>query len=403
MVAYSRFYCTFLFAGTNNSDGYGTLFSSGLYEHYYEDYEIILTPEEIFIKYLYITVFPFFLLLGTVGNILSLLLMRKYSRNVWSTCLYMVIILGMDLIKLYVECGNDWYTKIQDQNLSVEILLISNAVCKVYMFLYNLIIHSSSWLTVAVGIEMMISMRFPLRIYRMCTRDRAMSVILLILVLLISLNLHFFWTFGLTIPGDDVSIQIVLCTYINELSNDFRDYIWPLIDFFIADLIPLLILAVCVIITVPSTINKRNKSEELDNLLQKYFMDIKALHEIKTSIFVITIGNVLALLCRVSETGLRNLINNGLLDMEIQDWFLAQGILRTLSYCFLSCKIILFLIFSSRFRQDSKELIRFCFSPICGKNVCRRSRKCVLITQQTAHTSWNEDVEEKHLRLVDVH
>ena len=331
--------------------------------------------------------------------------MRKYSRNVWSTCLYMAIILGMDLIKLYVECGNDWYQKIHDdlENLSVEILLISNAVCKVYTFLYNLIIHSSSWLTVAVGIEMMISMRFPLRIYKMCTRDRAMSVILLILVLLISLNLHFFWTFGLTIPGDDVSIQILLCTYINELSNDFRDYIWPLIDFFIADLIPLLILSVCVIITVPSIINKQHKAEELDNLLQKYFLDTKALHEMKKSILVITLVNIFALLCRVSETGLRYLNNKSLLEMEYEDFILAKGILRTLSYGFLSCKIIIFMILSVRFRQDLKELIRICFRPICGKYMCRRKRKCVLITQQTAHTSWNDDGEEKQLREVDTY
>lgn len=317
----------------------------------------------------------------------------------------MVIILGMDLIKLYVECGNDWYQKIHDdmENLSVKILLISNAVCKVYTFLYNLIIHSSVWLTVAVGIEMMISMRFPLRIYQMCTRDRAMSVILLILVLLISLNLHFFWTFGLTIPGDDASIQIVLCTYINELSNDFRDYIWPLIDFFIADLIPLLILAICVIFTVPSIINKRNNAKEQDNLLQKYFLDIKALHELKMSISVIIIGNVFALLCRVSETGLRYLNNKDLLEMEYQDFILAKGILRTIYYGYLSCKITVFFIFSSRFRKDTKELLKFCFRPLSGKYMCQRSRKCVLDTQQTAHASWKDDTEEKELNQVDTH
>ena len=399
---YHKEFFLFFSSGTNISDGYDTLFSSGLQEHYYEDYEIILTPEEVFIKYFYLIVFPYFLLLGTIGNLISLLLMKKYSHTVWSTCLYLVILLPMDTVKLYVECGNDWYKKVHDdlENLSVEILLISNAVCKVYTFLYNLVIHASVWFMVAAGIEMTISMRYPLRIYRLCTRDKATSVILLISVLLISLNLHFFWTFGLTIPGDDPSIQIVLCTYINELSNDFRDYIWPLIDFFVADLFPLAVLTICVILTVPSIKNKGNNSEEMDTLLQKYFLDTKALHELKLSLFVVIIGNVLALLCRVAENGIQYLNTKGVLEMEYQEFELAKGILRTVYYIYLSHKIILFCLFCTKFRQDIKGLGKYCFSPLCRQYKRTRSRKCVLDTQQDAHPSWKDDKKDEELNQV---
>ena len=359
--------------------------------------ELELTPEEVFIKYLYIIVFPYFLLLGTIGNLISLLLMKKYSRNVWSTCLYMAILLPMDTLKLYVECGNDWYKKIHDdlENLSVQILLISNAVCKVYTFVYNLVIHESVWLMIAAAIEMTISMRSPLRIYKMCTRERATSVILLISVLLISLNLHFFWTFGLTIPGDDPSIRILLCTYINELSNDFRDYIWPLIDFFIADLFPLLILTICVILTVPGINKKKNKSTELDKLLQKYFLDTKALYELKLALFFVIICNAFILLCRVAENGILYMADKDVLELEYQEVDLIKGIFRTLYYIYLSHKIFIFCLFCSKFRKDAIQLVKYCFRPFCRKYSCTRSRKCVLDTHQEAQTSWKEDNKEE--------
>ena len=399
---YSNFFIIYhtnlLISEANITDGYDTLFSSGLQEHYYEYYDIEPTPEEIFIKYLYIIVFPYFLLLGTVGNLISLILMRSYSRNVWSTCLYMAILLPMDTIKLYVECGNDWYNKIHEDivNLSAEILLISNAVCKVYTFVYNLIIHESVWFMIAAAIEMTISMRTPLKIYKMCTRDRATSNILLISVLLISLNLHFFWTFGLTIPGDDPNIRIILCTYINELSNNFRDYIWPLIDFFIADLFPLLILTICVILTVPSIKNKGNKSEELNDLLQKYFLDTKALHELKLAMFVVIICNAFVLLCRVVEYGIMN-VSNDVIDLEFQQIKLIKGIFRTIYYIYLSHKIFIFSLFCSKFRRDAKHLIKYCFRPFTGKYSCTRSRKCVLDSQQEAQTSWKDDNKDETL------
>lgn len=224
-------------------------------DDYYNNYALPPpTALENFINYFYMIVFPYFLLTGTIGNILGTVIMRRYSHNVWSTCMYMSLIFPMDLIQLYVECGNDWLSRLHKDgySLSENILLLSNAVCKVYTFTYNLILSQSEWIRVAIGIETAIAITKPVWIYTMCTRERASAIVLFISVLLISLNLHFFWTYGLIKPGEEPNIKAFYCTYINELSNSFRDYIWPIINVCIEDFIPLIINVVCISISIPS-------------------------------------------------------------------------------------------------------------------------------------------------------
>ncbi|KAH3840072.1 hypothetical protein DPMN_113514 [Dreissena polymorpha] len=112
-------------------------------------------PVEKFMHYFYVIVFPYVLLFGTVGNCLSIVLMRRYSGSVWSTCGYMPFVCFMELIKLYVECGNDWLKKLynNEYNLSEQILIMSNSVCKVYSFVFYLIVQEKERIMVAVAIE----------------------------------------------------------------------------------------------------------------------------------------------------------------------------------------------------------------------------------------------------------
>ncbi|KAH3840067.1 hypothetical protein DPMN_113509, partial [Dreissena polymorpha] len=183
-----------------------------IYTSYDTEINLQPLPVENFMHYFYIIVFPYFLLFGTVGNCLSIVLMRRYSGSVWSTCGYMPFVCLIDLIKLYVECGNDWLKKLynDEYNLSEQILDMSNSVCKVYSFVYHLIVQEKEWIMVAVAIETAIASKRPTLIYRMCSRERGNAIMLFISVMLISLNLHFFWTYGLVKPGDDPSINVYL-------------------------------------------------------------------------------------------------------------------------------------------------------------------------------------------------
>ncbi|KAL3860032.1 hypothetical protein ACJMK2_010205 [Sinanodonta woodiana] len=347
----------------------------------YDSFMLELSPEQKFIKYLYLCLFPLFLLFGTVGNVATMLLLNKYSHNVWSTCLYMTILLLLDLVKLYVECGNDWYAKLFDDmyNLSQEILLLSSAVCKVYMFLYSLTIHTLSWIMVAMAIEVTIGVRYPYSIYKMCTRDRATAVVLLITVLLLTLNLHFFWTTGLTVPGDDHNIRVLLCTYINELSDHFRDVIWPLINLLIGDLIPMIITIVCLILSIQKLKNMDTQNkEQLELNLEKYFLDIKSLQELKLSFTIVYGGFAIVSFFRILNDALNYLVTNNVIKMELDTVNVIRAITSTFTYAQISLMFWVFYLTCEKFKKDIKSTLNKICCPFTKRYQVSHTKTCIL-------------------------
>lgn len=369
---------------------------NGIYPGDFSDYYFTLpppTPLDNFVKYFYTIVFPYFLLSGTIGNIVGAVIMRRYSHNIWSTCMYMSLVFPMDLIQLYVECGNDWLIKLRPRSpsLSQEILHLSNAVCKVYSFLYNLILCQSGWLTVAIAIETAIAIIKPDWIYKMCTKERASAIVLFICVLLISLNLHFFWTFGLIKPEEDLFINGFYCTYINELSDTFRDYIWPIISVCIEAAIPLLIIVVCIIMSIPSIVKRRKYVREQDKLLEKYFLDVKTLQDLKVATFITCVATVLYIICNITYKALIT----DIFRMENEQARLTQTFLVILEYVIMSHKFWIYYISCEKFRQDVKGIGVAICSPFKKKNGKTYTQAPTLgYKTQEATVSWQESETE---------
>lgn len=321
--------------------------------------------------------------------------MRHYSHNVWSTCVYMAVIFPMDLIKLYVECGNDWLQKLYNDkwSLSQEILLLSNAVCKVYTFTYSFLLQEVEWIMVAVAIETVIAVKRPLLIYRMCTRERASAIVLFISVILISLNLHYFWTYGLVVPGDDPSIDFFMCTYISELSDRFRDYIWPVISFCVDDMGPFLIILACVIYCSSVFLPNSTPYTVYNKTLEKYFLDIKTLHQMKRAMVGVCIVAVLSLFTGILHVALRYFGNKGTFEIAYDTHIIISAMLSMISYIFMSHKFWILYMCCEKFREDVKQTL---------KSVCmpwrQRGRKT---SQRCSHTdrkraeavSWQETEE----------
>lgn len=305
----------------------------------------------------------------------------------------MTIIFPMDLIRLYVECGNDWLQQLYDDHwsLSHQILHLSNAVCKVYMFTYSLLLQEAEWIMVAVAIETVIAVTRPLSIYKMCTRERASAIVLFISVILISLNLHFFWTHGLVVPGDDPSIDFFMCTYISELSDRFRDYIWPVINFCVEDMGPFLIIFVCIVYCFSSFfLSRKRPGNNYDKHLEKYFLDIETLHQMKRAMVGICIASTLSLLCGIIEVAIRYFANKNIFGLSYDTSELIFACLSVVSYIFLSHKFWILYMCCEKFRTDVKQILRYIFMP--WKCFGRKySQRCTQSDRKAAATvSWQE-------------
>ncbi|XP_021379211.1 uncharacterized protein LOC110466781 isoform X2 [Mizuhopecten yessoensis] len=329
-------------------------------EYDYEGFESPSTgPEYKIRQVVFRYVFAVFLLLGTIGTFPCIVLLNRYSHTVWSTCVYLSLLLGIDLVKLYVHCGNQWFDAVADENLSWNILVISNSVCKVYTFLISFLNHMSSWIVVAATVELLIAIRFPRHMYVMCTRERSQAVILFIIVLLICLNLHFFWTVGLTLPGQSPEIVIPFCHNNYELSEDFRNIIWPLVEFFVQNAIPMISVFSCLCVCfwhVVQNLGQKRSKDEVESLLGKYFLDLKTLHEMKKATVLLSLYFLMNSSCMVIQAVFIKFPNVDL------NFALFDTVLRTMDYAYLSLKPYIFIVFCRKLRQDMVNTFKNCQS-----------------------------------------
>jgi hypothetical protein len=107
--------------------------------------------------------FPLLLVVGTLGNVVSLIVLRRLSRDVLSTCLYLAVQCAADLFVLYTRCGNAWVHVMSNCRFDVNEYLLarSEMICKSLPFACGSVDHLSRWLATAAAIEGVIACRFP--------------------------------------------------------------------------------------------------------------------------------------------------------------------------------------------------------------------------------------------------
>lgn len=133
---------------------------------------------------------PVVIIVGTIGNIFSFILMLQREMRQTSTYFYLAILAVADTVVLFVSAFKTWIRAWSN----FELLHISDASCKILMFLTYFSLHLSAWLIVAVTVERFILVRFPLKAKSICSTSRAKLTTLSITMTLFLLNVHLFWT-----------------------------------------------------------------------------------------------------------------------------------------------------------------------------------------------------------------
>jgi hypothetical protein len=339
-------------------DGYGY----GDDDYYY--------PEHQSEHYITLTLSPFFLLIGTVGNLMSLIILLQLSREVISTCLYLAVLSIMDLLVLYTRCGNQWLMSITELDISTMLMMSSPSICKVYPFVFNFIFHMMRWLVVSTAIEGVIATKYPDKVNRLCTTSKAEAVMLLLTVLLICINIHFFWSFELapTDQGPMSYMHSVICTFTrhgHQSSEVFQSYIWPIIDTLVTDGLPSILVSICVIIMLTRIIRGQHRGDDAHRAWrERYQMDPRAMDQLKITFVIICILFIPASLPKMIVNLVTYLFENEYIDYGddymafMSDRNLANAICAHLEYAYLSMKMIIYLASSNRFRQEAKKLIK---------------------------------------------
>lgn len=183
---------------------------------------------------------PILLVLGTFGNVLSIVvLMRKKTRRS-STAMYLTALACADLLVLYTGLLRQWIKYM----FEIDVRHYSIAGCKIHVYLVYVGTQVSSWILVAVTSERFIGVWCPHKVKMGCTPVTAGIVIGVICFVLGGINTH--WLYGV---GDYKYIyrnatRVAKCSALTDDYRRFLHYYWPWMDLCLFCLIPFVVLLV---------------------------------------------------------------------------------------------------------------------------------------------------------------
>lgn len=170
---------------------------------------------------------PLVVLVGTIGNLLSLLVLLRPSMRTRSTFLYLAGVAAADLVFLYVHCFRRWVVLVSGERMARY-----NWVCKSVCFLGGVSSHYSVWLIVLVTVERLIVISNTLKAAVWCQRKRTLVAMAVLLGVILAINAHALWTYGIVTHPDNIE-----CQDLPEYSN-FAEDVWSWIDSSIYSLVP---------------------------------------------------------------------------------------------------------------------------------------------------------------------
>lgn len=181
---------------------------------------------------------PVLLVCGTVGNILTIVvLMRGKGRNS-STGMYLTALAISDLLVLWTGLLRQWI----NYTFDIDIRKLSENGCKFHVFLVYFGTQCSSWILVAVTSERFIGVWLPHKVKRGCTPRIAGIVIAVIVVCLMLLNVHWFYGMGNVSIAFGNETAHFSCYPVYDHYMDFIGFKWPWVDLCVFCLVPFTIL-----------------------------------------------------------------------------------------------------------------------------------------------------------------
>lgn len=205
---------------------------------YVRDYETPLINYESYIahKQILLIVPPILLVIGTLGNVFSFLILLKNVKKA-STYSYLSVLALMDILVLYIGLCRLWIGQFM-----IDVENMSNLLCKVVVFMGYFCSDTSVWLIVAVTIERSIVVMFPLKASRLCNARNARICIALIVVIFTVINSHFLFSVHLQQFSYNNTV-ISKCQAVPFFSH-LTDDIWPWVDAAIYSFVPFLFIII---------------------------------------------------------------------------------------------------------------------------------------------------------------
>ena len=190
-------------------------------------------------EYMWLVMSPILLVIGTVGNILSIcVLLRKHMRK-YSVSVYLVGVACADLGVLYIGLLREWLMHL----IEIDLRKTNSFTCRLQMWLQFLAYTSTAWILAAFSIDRYLAIAWPLFAKRRCTTKLKRAVVFSIPVFIMIWGSHYFLmekqtTYKWSNVTNASEVYIVRCEPIDGPYFNFYYKIWGPMTLALISLLP---------------------------------------------------------------------------------------------------------------------------------------------------------------------
>ena len=333
---------------------------------------------------------PILILFGTIGNILSIVVLTRKSIKASTTALYLTFLAFSDLLVLHTGLLRQWLNYLTEY----DVRHTSEAACKIHIWLVYSSLDFSAWILIAVTLERVISTWCPHSAKTKCNRKYATILIISIMFLSLALNSHLLFGMVNKVTIDDKGQikTIDRCATIDPMYANFFNVTWPWIDLCAFCLIPFTVIVVgnsCILFKV---IKSRQKAKSrIRPSLRSTHKSSSHIGPTNSSMTAMLFTLNMVFLFTTSPVSIYNIGYphwlSGASEPTIASLEFWWAVVNMLMYTNNSINFLLYCLSGSRFRQEVKRL--FCSMKCRGINLTLGNfTKTKFPTQERTPTSF---------------
>ena len=178
-------------------------------------------PAMVLANRIWTTAPPIIIFFGGLGNMMSVYVMSRERMRGSVTSVYLIFLAFIDTCVLLTGYLRYWIRALTN----TDVRTLSSLSCPLHIFLVYFFGDMAGWTLVCVTLERFVSVYFPHKAKIWYTHKTVAASMISILLLLLLVNGHFFWTFRLSSEAETHSCTIV------EQHVPFISLQWTWIDF----------------------------------------------------------------------------------------------------------------------------------------------------------------------------
>ncbi|KAH3815956.1 FMRFamide receptor-like [Dreissena polymorpha] len=200
---------------------------------------------------------PGLILLGTIGNFLSILVLTRRSIRVSTTALFLTVLACSDLLVLYSGLLRQWLIYL----LKTDIRHISEAGCKIHVWLVYSSLDFSAWILIILTLERVICSWLPHRAKTVCTKNTAVAILIVVGMFILVKNSHFLYGMVFKITNEtNTKPNEQKCIAIDQNYTYFEEKVQPWIDICVYCIVPFAIILIGNVLILFKVVQSQKKS-----------------------------------------------------------------------------------------------------------------------------------------------